>query len=54
MEDSIFPIEDNLIVAARGVGKDLLARGDLSHMGNPGGEEILVAWLDQVLAGRSS
>jgi hypothetical protein len=54
MEDSIFPIEDNFIVAARGVGKDLLARGNLSHMGNPGGEEIVVAWLDQVLAGRSS
>jgi hypothetical protein len=53
MEDSIFPIEDNFIVAARGVGKDLLVRGDLSHMGNPGGEEILVTWLDQVLAGRS-
>jgi hypothetical protein len=54
MEDSIFPIEDNFIVAARGVGKDLLARGNLSHMGNPGGEEILIAWLDQILAGRSS
>jgi hypothetical protein len=53
MEDSIFPIEDNFIVATRGTGKDLLARGSLSHMGNPGGEEILVAWLDQVLAGRS-
>jgi hypothetical protein len=53
MEDSIFPIEDHFIVAARGTGKDLLVRGNLSHMGNPGGEEILVTWLDQILAGRS-
>lgn len=54
MEDSIFPIEDNFIVATRGVGKDLLARGNVSHMGNPGGEEILVTWLDQALAARGS
>jgi hypothetical protein len=51
MEDSIFPIEDNFIVARRGVNKDLLARGNRSHMGNPGGEEILYTWLDEVIAG---
>jgi hypothetical protein len=38
MEDSIFLIEDNFIVARRGVNKDLLARGNRSHMANPGGE----------------
>lgn len=46
MEDSIFPIEDNFIVGIRGHKKDLLARGDLGHMGNPGGEEIVYDWLD--------
>jgi hypothetical protein len=51
MEDSIFPIEDNFIVARRGVNKDLLARGNRSHMGNPGGEDILYTWLDEVTAG---
>jgi pimeloyl-ACP methyl ester carboxylesterase len=51
MEDSIFPIEDNFIVARRGVNKDLLARGNRSHMGNPGGEDILYTWLDEVIAG---
>lgn len=51
MEDSIFPIEDNFIVARRGVNKDLLARGNRSHMGNPGGEDLLYTWLDEVTAG---
>jgi hypothetical protein len=51
MEDSIFPIEDNFIVARRGVNKDLLARENRSHMGNPGGEDILYTWLDEVIAG---
>jgi len=51
MEDSIFPIEDNFIVARRGVNKDLLASGNRSHMGNPGGGDILYAWLDEVPAG---
>jgi len=51
MEDTIFPIEDNFIVARRGVNKDLLASGNRSHMGNPGGEDILYTWLDEVPAG---
>jgi hypothetical protein len=51
MEDSIFPIEDNFIVARHGVNKDLLARGNRSHMGDPGGEDILCTWLDEVIAG---
>ena len=51
MEDTIFPIEDSLIVATRGKNKDLVARGNLSHMGNPGGEQIVYEWLDRALTG---
>ena len=50
MEDLIFPIEDRFIVARRGVDKDLLARGNRSHMGIPGGEKFLYSWLDEVIA----
>ena len=53
MEDSIFPIEDSVLVASRGRGKDLVARGDRPHMGNPGAEEIVSEWLDHVVAGHS-
>ena len=52
MEDSIFPIEDNFIVGVRGDKKDLLARGDRGHMGNPGAEDILYNWIDDAIAGR--
>ncbi len=52
MEDSIFPIEDSLIVALQGDRKDLVARGDRGHMGNPGAEAILYRWIDDALAGR--
>ncbi len=52
MEDSIFPIEDNFIVGMRGVNKDLLARGNRGHMGNPGAEDILYAWIDDAVAGK--
>ena len=52
MEDSIFPIEDTLIVALQGDRKDLVVRGDRGHMGNPGAEDILYAWIDDALAGR--
>lgn len=51
MEDSIFPIEDSFVVALSGVNKDLFAGGNLSHMGNPGGEDLVILWLDWVLAG---
>ena len=50
MEDSVFPIEDNFIVAAIGKGKDLYVRGDLGHMGNPGADKFIYEWLDQVRA----
>ena len=49
-EDSIFPIEDSVIVAVEGDRKDLIARGDRGHMGNPGAEDLLYAWIDEVLA----
>jgi pimeloyl-ACP methyl ester carboxylesterase len=52
MEDSIFPIEDNFIVATKGGKKDLVARGDRGHMGNPGAEEILYQWIDNAVAGK--
>ena len=51
-EDSIFPIEDNLIVGMKGLNKDLLARGNRGHMGNPGAEDILYAWIDNAVAGK--
>ena len=52
MEDSIFPIEDSIIVATQGSNKELVARGDRRHMGNPGAEEILYEWLDKAVDGR--
>ena len=51
MEDSIFPIEDSVMVAARGTGRDLVARADRGHMGNPGAEEISYDWIDAMIAG---
>lgn len=52
MEDSIFPIEDSFIVAAHGDKKDLIARGNRSHMGNPGAEDLLYRWIDNAIAGQ--
>ena len=52
MEDSIFPIEDNLIVGFRGDKKDLFVRGNRGHMGNPGAEDILYRWIDEGIAGK--
>ena len=51
MEDSIFPIEDSILVATQGDKKDLVARGNRGHMGNPGAEGILYEWIRHVLAG---
>ena len=50
MEDSIFPVEDTLLVATAGRHKDLVLRGDRGHMGNPGAEEIVSAWIDELIA----
>ena len=52
MEDSIFPIEDNLVVGIAGNKKDLLARGDRQHMGNPGAEDIIYSWIDDAMASK--
>jgi hypothetical protein len=52
MEDSIFPIEDSFIVGIRGDKKDLVARGNRQHMGNPGAEDILYKWIDDAVAGK--
>jgi pimeloyl-ACP methyl ester carboxylesterase len=50
MEDSIFPIEDTLLVATAGVNVDLTVLGNRGHMGNPGAEDLIYAWLDAALA----
>lgn len=49
MEDSIFPIEDSLIVGLRGDKKDIVARGNRGHMGNPGAEDLLYSWIDNAI-----
>jgi pimeloyl-ACP methyl ester carboxylesterase len=53
VEDSIFPIEDSFIVAKSGTNIDLIVRGGLSHMGNPGGEDILCEWIDKTVSAAS-
>ena len=52
MEDSIFPIEDSFMVATSGHKKDLIARADRGHMGNPGAEDLLYQWIDNAVAGK--
>ena len=52
VEDSIFPIEDSFIVALHGDKKDLVARGNRQHMGDPGAEDILCRWIDEAIAGK--
>lgn len=52
MEDSIFPIEDSIIVATQGSNKELVALEDRGHMGNPGAEEMVYEWLDKATDGR--
>ena len=52
MEDSIFPIEDSFIVSLGKDKKDLFARGNRQHMGNPGAEEIVYSWIDNAVAGK--
>ncbi len=52
MEDSIFPVEDSLLVGSQGDKNDLVLRGHRGHMGNPGAEELLYSWIDDRIAGR--
>jgi hypothetical protein len=52
MEDSIFPIEDSFLLGTQGKNKDLLTRGNLGHMGNPGAEDIVYHWIDNAVGGK--
>ncbi|RAO67803.1 uncharacterized protein BHQ10_003815 [Talaromyces amestolkiae] len=52
MEDSIFPIEDSILACRRGRVKDARFIDSTGHMGNPGAEEIIYEWIDEV-AGRN-
>lgn len=49
MEDSIFPVEDSILVAEAGSHRDLLLRADRGHMGNPGAEDAVYEWIDAAL-----
>lgn len=51
LEDSIFPIEDSILVASRGRVKDVRFMEGKGHMGNPGAEEIILDWINEVVAG---
>jgi pimeloyl-ACP methyl ester carboxylesterase len=51
-QDSIFPIEDSILAGTQGESTDLVVLGGRGHMGNPGAEEIVYAWLDKALATR--
>ncbi|KAJ5729802.1 uncharacterized protein N7483_004310 [Penicillium malachiteum] len=48
MEDSIFPIEDMILLCRRGRTKDAQFIDGKGHMGNPGAEEIIYQWIDEV------
>jgi hypothetical protein len=51
LRDSIFPIEDSILVASRGRVKDVRFMEGKGHMGNPGAEEIIIDWINEVVAG---
>lgn len=53
MEDSIFPVEDSIVVSIQGRNKHLVLRADRRHMGNPGAEEIVYGWFDSALSGKA-
>ncbi|KAJ6013214.1 hypothetical protein N7540_007805 [Penicillium herquei] len=48
MEDSIFPIEDSILLCRRGRVKDARFLDGKGHMGNPGAEEIIYQWIDNL------
>ena len=52
MEDSIFPAEDSFLVESKGNNKDLIVRGNRSHMGEPGAEKLIFDWIDNTMAGK--
>jgi hypothetical protein len=51
LRDSIFPIEDSILVASRGRVKDVRFMEGKGHMGNPGAEEIIIDWINEVVTG---
>ena len=51
LQDSIFPIEDSMLVATRGRVKDVRFMEAKGHMGNPGGEEIIIDWINEIVDG---
>lgn len=50
MEDSIFPIEDSFIPLRHGRVKDARFLEDRAHVGNPGADDILYDWFDEVMS----
>ncbi len=48
MEDSIFPIEDSMLVLRHGRVKDARFLDEKGHMGNPGAEEMIYEWINAV------
>ncbi|KAJ3136777.1 hypothetical protein HK100_001281 [Physocladia obscura] len=50
-EDSIFPIEDSLLVASRGRVKDVRLLTERAHVGNPGAEAIIYRWIADLIVG---
>lgn len=49
-EDSIFPIEDSVLMALAGTGTDLDVLGSRQHMGNPEAEKMIYEWIDNELS----
>jgi pimeloyl-ACP methyl ester carboxylesterase len=49
MEDSIFPIEDSLIPLRHGRVKDARFLENRAHVGNPGADDIVYDWLNEVV-----
>ena len=54
LRDAIFPIEDSTLVASRGRVKDVRFMEGKGHMGNPGAEEIIIDWINEVVAGNET
>ncbi|KIM93790.1 hypothetical protein OIDMADRAFT_35602 [Oidiodendron maius Zn] len=49
MEDSIFPIEDSFIPLRHGRVKDARFLENRAHVGNPGADDIIYDWLNEVV-----
>lgn len=51
MEDSIFPIEDSFVPLRHGRVKDARFLENRAHVGNPGGDDIVYDWINEVIQG---